>query len=203
MALRSQLLRKVFNGIQVRNLHELNNKERAGVTKLREVLDDRLKEIKKAKTWKHERVLTSPQQAKVTVQGAKGEYLNFCANNYLGYSNHPEVVEAARESLDKYGAGLSSVRFICGTQTLHKNTERGVNTASQCHSISIIMNGNQKDIVNKLLIEAFQGLRKLFNYLINGSSKQCHKYPLNIYKPKVLNMCRYIIISLLMSPLQG
>ncbi|CAH0682297.1 unnamed protein product [Chilo suppressalis] len=124
MALRSQLLRKVFNGIQVRNLHELNNKERAGVTKLREVLDDRLKEIKKAKTWKHERVLTSPQQAKVTVQGAKGKYLNFCANNYLGYSNHPEVVEAARESLDKYGAGLSSVRFICGTQTLHKELEQ-------------------------------------------------------------------------------
>ncbi|CAG9795696.1 unnamed protein product [Diatraea saccharalis] len=124
MALRSQLLRKVYNATNLRNLHELNKKERAGVAKLREVLEDRLQEIKKAKTWKHERVLTSPQQATVTVQGAKGEYLNFCANNYLGFSNHPEVVEAAKQSLTKYGAGLSSVRFICGTQTLHKELEQ-------------------------------------------------------------------------------
>ncbi|XP_047997216.1 2-amino-3-ketobutyrate coenzyme A ligase, mitochondrial isoform X1 [Leguminivora glycinivorella] len=106
-----------------RQLHELNGKERAGVTKLREVLDDRLQEIKKAKTWKHERILTSPQDTKIRVQGAEGEFLNFCANNYLGLSNHPEVVEAAREGLRKYGAGLSSVRFICGTQTLHKELE--------------------------------------------------------------------------------
>ncbi|XP_028176962.1 2-amino-3-ketobutyrate coenzyme A ligase, mitochondrial [Ostrinia furnacalis] len=130
MALRSQLLRIVFNGTQTRQLHELKKKERAGVAKLREVLDDRLQEIKKAKTWKHERILTSPQQTKVTVQGAQGEFLNFCANNYLGLANHPEVVEAARESLSKYGAGLSSVRFICGTQTLHKELE---NRLAQFH----------------------------------------------------------------------
>ncbi|XP_047997217.1 2-amino-3-ketobutyrate coenzyme A ligase, mitochondrial isoform X2 [Leguminivora glycinivorella] len=115
---------KVYAGKQAtRQLHELNGKERAGVTKLREVLDDRLQEIKKAKTWKHERILTSPQDTKIRVQGAEGEFLNFCANNYLGLSNHPEVVEAAREGLRKYGAGLSSVRFICGTQTLHKELE--------------------------------------------------------------------------------
>ncbi|KAJ0174192.1 hypothetical protein K1T71_010338 [Dendrolimus kikuchii] len=124
MALRSQLLRNVFNGTQVRQLHELKHKEREGVAKLREVLEDRLQEIKKAKTWKHERVLTSPQDTKVRVQGAEGEFINFCANNYLGLSNHPEVVEAARESLKKFGAGLSSVRFICGTQTLHKELEQ-------------------------------------------------------------------------------
>ncbi|KPJ12475.1 2-amino-3-ketobutyrate coenzyme A ligase, mitochondrial, partial [Papilio machaon] len=91
--------------------------------RLREVLEDRLQEIKKAKTWKHERVLTSPQDTKVKVKGAEGQFLNFCANNYLGLSNHPEVVEAAREGLKNYGAGLSSVRFICGTQTIHKELE--------------------------------------------------------------------------------
>ncbi|XP_072942839.1 2-amino-3-ketobutyrate coenzyme A ligase, mitochondrial [Epargyreus clarus] len=124
MALRSQLLRTVYNGQQFRQLHELRGKERVGVTRLREVLDDRLQEIKKAKTWKHERIITSPQDTKVRVHGADGEYLNFCANNYLGLSNHPEVVEAAREGLKKYGAGLSSVRFICGTQTIHKELEQ-------------------------------------------------------------------------------
>ncbi|CAK1550671.1 unnamed protein product [Leptosia nina] len=123
MALRSQLLRIVSNGQQVRYIHELKSMERAGVEKLRDVLEDRLKEIKRAKTWKHERVITSPQDRTVTVKGAEGEFLNFCANNYLGLSNHPEVVEAARDGLAKYGAGLSSVRFICGTQTLHKELE--------------------------------------------------------------------------------
>ncbi|XP_046969953.1 2-amino-3-ketobutyrate coenzyme A ligase, mitochondrial [Vanessa cardui] len=123
MALRSTLLRIVFNGQQTRQIHELKKKERAGVTKLREVLEDRLQEIKRAKTWKHERILTSPQDTKVKVKGSEGEFLNFCANNYLGLANHPEVVEAAREGLSKYGAGLSSVRFICGTQTMHKELE--------------------------------------------------------------------------------
>ncbi|XP_049877357.1 2-amino-3-ketobutyrate coenzyme A ligase, mitochondrial [Pectinophora gossypiella] len=125
MALRSQLLRTVYNGSQARQFSEAR-KERAGVTKLREVLEDRLQDIKKAKTWKHERIITSPQDRKVTVQGAKGEFLNFCANNYLGLSNHPEVVEAAREGLKKYGAGLSSVRFICGTQSIHKDLENRI-----------------------------------------------------------------------------
>ncbi|XP_045502277.1 2-amino-3-ketobutyrate coenzyme A ligase, mitochondrial [Colias croceus] len=123
MALRSQLLRIAYNGQQARCLHELKSKERAGVEKLREVLEDRLKEIKRAKTWKHERVITSPQDRKVTVKGADGEFLNFCANNYLGLSNHPEVVKAAQDSANKYGAGLSSVRFICGTQSIHKELE--------------------------------------------------------------------------------
>ncbi|VVC86929.1 unnamed protein product [Leptidea sinapis] len=113
----------VFNGQQVRQLHELKTGQRAGVEKLREVLEDRLKEIKRAKTWKHERIITSPQDRKVRVKGVEGDFLNFCANNYLGLSNHPEVVKAAQDSLKNYGAGLSSVRFICGTQTLHKELE--------------------------------------------------------------------------------
>ncbi|CAB3257061.1 unnamed protein product [Arctia plantaginis] len=123
MALRSTLLRNFFNGTQTRQLHELQQKDRPGVAILKEILEDRLREIKKAKTWKHERVLTSPQDVKVKIKGSEKEFLNFCANNYLGLSNHPEVVEAARESLKKYGAGLSSVRFICGTQILHKELE--------------------------------------------------------------------------------
>ncbi|GBP08447.1 2-amino-3-ketobutyrate coenzyme A ligase, mitochondrial [Eumeta japonica] len=114
-------------GIQdaVRGYHK-GGKERHGVARLREVLEDRLQEIKRAKTWKHERILTSPQSSKVTVEGVNGPLLNFCANNYLGLSNHPEVVEAGREALTKYGAGLSSVRFICGTQTLHKELEQRI-----------------------------------------------------------------------------
>ncbi|XP_045452478.1 2-amino-3-ketobutyrate coenzyme A ligase [Melitaea cinxia] len=130
MALRSILLRIVVNGPQKRQLHELRTKERAGVTKLREVLEDRLQDIKRAKTWKHERILTSPQDTKVKVKGSEGIFLNFCANNYLGLANHPEVVEAAKNGLSRYGAGLSSVRFICGTQTLHKELE---NRLTQFH----------------------------------------------------------------------
>ena len=72
--------------------------------------------------YKSERVIASPQQAAIRVQGG-GEVLNFCANNYLGLSDHPALVKAAQEALPKYGFGLSSVRFICGTQTVHKELE--------------------------------------------------------------------------------
>ncbi|XP_026321106.1 2-amino-3-ketobutyrate coenzyme A ligase, mitochondrial [Hyposmocoma kahamanoa] len=152
MALRSQLLRTVYNGTQIRQFSELKPKERAGIAQLREVLEDRLTEIKKAKTWKHERVITSPQDRKVIVQGAKGTFLNFCANNYLGLSNHPEVVEAARETLTKFGAGLSSVRFICGTQSLHKDLEKSI---AQFHAREdAILYGSCFD-ANAGLFEAF------------------------------------------------
>lgn len=72
--------------------------------------------------WKEERVLNSPQSAKITVKDGR-EVLNLCANNYLGLANHPAIIEAAKESYDRYGYGLSSVRFICGTQTVHKDLE--------------------------------------------------------------------------------
>ncbi|CAH0724360.1 unnamed protein product, partial [Brenthis ino] len=123
MAFRSTLLRIAFKGQPTRHLHELRKKERLGVTQLREILEDRLQDIRRAKTWKYERIITSPQDTKVKVQGAEGEFLNFCANNYLGLANHPEVVKASQEALSKFGAGLSSVRFICGTQTIHKELE--------------------------------------------------------------------------------
>lgn len=80
-------------------------------------------EFKKLGTYKVEREIFSPQQATITVAGGK-KVLNFCANNYLGLSNHPALLEAAKQSLDTYGFGLSSVRFICGTQNIHHELEQ-------------------------------------------------------------------------------
>ncbi|MFW5742881.1 MAG: glycine C-acetyltransferase [Spirochaetota bacterium] len=80
-----------------------------------------IEEIRGAGLYKDERILTSAQSSKIGVGG--GEVINFCANNYLGLSNHPDVVAAARQSLDRWGFGLSSVRFICGTQEIHKQLE--------------------------------------------------------------------------------
>jgi glycine C-acetyltransferase len=81
-----------------------------------------LESIRQAGTWKEERVIASPQGARITVAGGQ-EVLNFCANNYLGLGNDPRVIQAAVESYRKWGYGLSSVRFICGTQQLHKQLE--------------------------------------------------------------------------------
>ncbi len=72
--------------------------------------------------FKSERVITSPQQADISVEGGQ-EVINFCANNYLGLANHPALISAAHAALDRYGYGLASVRFICGTQTVHKELE--------------------------------------------------------------------------------
>jgi glycine C-acetyltransferase len=80
--------------------------------------------IREAGLWKEERVLQGPQGPHVRVP--KGEVLNFCANNYLGLSGHPELLRAAHESLDRWGYGLSSVRFICGTQGIHKDLEAAI-----------------------------------------------------------------------------
>ena len=75
--------------------------------------------------FKEERIITSPQGARISV-GPGWEVLNFCSNNYLGLSNHPAIIKAAKDAMDSWGFGLSSVRFICGTQELHKNLERAV-----------------------------------------------------------------------------
>jgi glycine C-acetyltransferase len=82
-----------------------------------------LREIREAGLYKSERILESPQNARVNLLKEKG-ILNLCANNYLGLADHPEVIKAAHEALDRWGYGLSSVRFICGTQELHKELER-------------------------------------------------------------------------------
>ena len=91
-------------------------------TTLKPVLDQELAAIDEAGLYKRERIITSPQGADITVQGGK-EVINFCANNYLGLSSHPKVVQAAKEALDTHGYGMSSVRFICGTQDIHKQLE--------------------------------------------------------------------------------
>jgi len=84
-----------------------------------------LAEIRESGLYKDERVLTTPQNATISVADGR-EVINFCANNYLGLANHPGVVSAARRSLDRWGYGLSSVRFICGTQSIHKELEENI-----------------------------------------------------------------------------
>ena len=87
-----------------------------------DIFQSTLEEIRQSGLYKEERILLSPQNAAIAVQGGQ-EVLNFCANNYLGLANHPEVIAAAQEGLMRYGFGLSSVRFICGTQSIHKELE--------------------------------------------------------------------------------
>ena len=89
---------------------------------LKNKLSKTLLKIKEDGLYKTERVITSPQNARISV-GNKSTILNFCANNYLGLSNHPKLIEAAKAGIEKYGFGLSSVRFICGTQSIHMELE--------------------------------------------------------------------------------
>ena len=81
-----------------------------------------LEAIREAGTWREERIITTPQYSRINTT-AKPGVVNFCANNYLGLSTHPELIKAAKESYDNWGFGLSSVRFICGTQQIHKDLE--------------------------------------------------------------------------------
>lgn len=89
------------------------------------VLTKELASIKEAGLYKKERIITSPQAAEITIEGGK-TVLNFCANNYLGLSSHPKVIEAAKAAIDTHGFGMSSVRFICGTQDIHKTLEEKI-----------------------------------------------------------------------------
>ncbi len=86
-----------------------------------------IESIKAAGLFKKERVITSPQASEITIQGGEKVY-NFCANNYLGLSSHPAVIQAAKDAIDTHGFGLSSVRFICGTQDIHKTLEEKIST---------------------------------------------------------------------------
>jgi glycine C-acetyltransferase len=90
--------------------------------KIKEYLVEELEAIKEAGLYKEERVITSPQGAVIKVANGP-EVINFCANNYLGLSSHPAVIQAAKDTLDSHGFGMSSVRFICGTQDIHKELE--------------------------------------------------------------------------------
>lgn len=97
--------------------------------KFQEHLTKQLQDIEASGLFKRERYIQSPQGNKILVNGK--EVLNFCANNYLGLSSHPELIKAAHEGLDKFGYGLSSVRFICGTQTVHKALEEKISSFLQ------------------------------------------------------------------------
>lgn len=92
--------------------------------KIQQHLQNELNTIEQNGIFKKERIITSPQGAEITVNGET--VLNFCANNYLGLSSHPEVVQAAKDTLDSHGFGMSSVRFICGTQDIHKTLEKKI-----------------------------------------------------------------------------
>jgi glycine C-acetyltransferase len=93
--------------------------------RLKPKLVEELKGIEEAGLFKKERIITSPQSAEITIAGGKS-VLNFCANNYLGLSSHPKVIEAAKATIDTHGFGMSSVRFICGTQDIHKELEKKI-----------------------------------------------------------------------------
>ena len=92
---------------------------------IRSHLRTQLKDIEESGLYKRERIITSPQQARINVETGE-TVLNMCANNYLGLSNHPAIVEAAKDGIDRWGHGLSSVRFICGTQAIHRTLEEKI-----------------------------------------------------------------------------
>ncbi|MFZ7115444.1 MAG: glycine C-acetyltransferase [Bacteroidota bacterium] len=93
---------------------------------LKPILKAELEEIKSAGLYKQERIISSPQGADIIANGK--EVINFCANNYLGLSSHPKVIEAAKKAIDTHGYGMSSVRFICGTQDIHKELEAKISS---------------------------------------------------------------------------
>ena len=125
----------------------------SGVAAMRSIVEKQLVGIKEAGTWKTERVITTPQATEIQVEGSSNKLLNFCANNYLGLSSHPDIVEASKKALDSHGAGLSSVRFICGTQDIHKDLE---NKISKFH--------NREDTI--LYISCFDANAGLFETLL-------------------------------------
>ncbi len=93
--------------------------------KIQSHLQEELQQIKEAGLYKKERIITSPQDAEITISTGE-KVINFCANNYLGLSSHPEVIQAAKDAMDTHGFGMSSVRFICGTQDIHKELEQKI-----------------------------------------------------------------------------
>ncbi|WP_457616640.1 glycine C-acetyltransferase [Lutibacter sp.] len=94
-------------------------------TTIKQYLQKELEEIKESGLYKSERIITSSQDAVIKISSGE-EVINFCANNYLGLSNNPEVIQAAKDAMDTYGYGMSSVRFICGTQDIHKKLEQKI-----------------------------------------------------------------------------
>ena len=94
--------------------------------KLKDFLTKELADIQNAGLYKNERIITTPQRADIQVKNAGTDVLNFCANNYLGLADNARLIQAAKEAMDTHGYGMSSVRFICGTQDLHKQLEAAI-----------------------------------------------------------------------------
>ena len=107
------------------NLFIINTNDINMYGKLQQFLQQELSSIREAGLYKNERIIVSPQNAEITLESGQ-KVLNFCANNYLGLSDHPALIQAAKDALDSHGYGMSSVRFICGTQDLHKTLERKI-----------------------------------------------------------------------------
>ncbi|XP_059619865.1 2-amino-3-ketobutyrate coenzyme A ligase, mitochondrial [Phlebotomus argentipes] len=108
----------------------IRNFASAAQTQLKEILSQQLKEIENAGTYKTERIITSAQKTSISVAGSETPVLNFCANNYLGLAYNKDIISYSKKILEKYGGGASSVRFICGTQDIHKELEAKI---SQFH----------------------------------------------------------------------
>lgn len=106
-----------------KNIEKLNTRNMYG--KIQQFLQNEIGSIREAGLYKNERIIVSPQNAEITLESGQ-KVLNFCANNYLGLSDHPALIQAAKDALDSHGFGMSSVRFICGTQDLHKTLERKI-----------------------------------------------------------------------------
>ena len=121
--------------------------------KLQQHLQNELNTIEENGLYKKERIIVSPQGADIKLNDGK-EVINFCANNYLGLSSHPRIIDAAKKSLDTHGFGMSSVRFICGTQDIHKTLEAKIKNLKE---------KNIPDKKNKLKDKFSKLLKKLKN----------------------------------------
>lgn len=135
--------------------------------KLKEHLQKELASIEEAGLYKRERVITSPQGAEITLNDGK-TVLNFCANNYLGLSSHPRVVNAAKTALDTHGFGMSSVRFICGTQDIHKDLEKTI--ADFYHTEDTILYAAAFDANGGVFEPLFQEMDAIISDELNHAS---------------------------------
>lgn len=115
----------IFDQWKRSNENNLNQVYHIMYEQIKPKFEKEIAAIKEAGLFKKERIITSPQAAEITIEGGK-KVLNFCANNYLGLSSHPKVIEAAKRTIDSHGFGMSSVRFICGTQDIHKELEKKI-----------------------------------------------------------------------------
>ena len=128
-------------------------------------LQQEIESIKDAGLFKEERIITSPQGAEITLNTGQ-KVLNFCANNYLGLSSHPDVVQAAKNTLDTHGFGMSSVRFICGTQDIHKELEQKIadfygTEDTILYAAAFDANGG---VINQERCNNFRFFKSCFNY---------------------------------------